>query len=189
MADGTIDARKNASKNNDGAQSPTEQVPFFAKPVNIIVFMVFPALFFILISNIATGFLTFLITRKQIEQSYLHQDGLFPEGKYRGPLLHIPEKLYLLHEVEKSNALNLELYLQLDNQNSAREVWEKSARIRHIINEIISSYSAEDFFSQSGIQRARRNMLEEINKILDESRIIDAYFTKLCIVHNSNNHT
>ena len=135
-------------------------------------------LFMLLITNILTSVIVFKSAKNYITQKYREKDGIYKPGMYRGALFHIERKKYNLDSGDTPLFLDLELYLELDNYKMADEVWEKTSRIQHIINEIITNKPVDYFNSRSGIQRARRHILESVNKILDTGRVVNVYFTE-----------
>ncbi|RJP61235.1 MAG: hypothetical protein C4541_02550 [Candidatus Auribacter fodinae] len=179
--DDTFSKKRRKTEENEPAP---EEPPFFAKTSNIILFMVMPALIAILLSNIATGYISFSLTKKFVKSKYYQDANIYPEGKYRGPVLHIERKYYQLQNAEVPLFLDFEAYIEIQDQSMIDEVWEKESRIRHIVNQTLTTSDAANFYSRSGIQHARRIMMEEINKIFKDARIVDVYFTEFKVVQN-----
>ncbi len=172
------------------ADGATEQLedhsdqPVITKPVQpafsvsagyIIMAGVF---FLLLITNILTAVIVFKAAKNYLTQKYREQAGIYKPGIYRGALFHLEKKQYNMDSSDTPLFLELELYLELSSYKMADEVWEKTSRIQHIINEIITNRPVNYFNSRSGIQRARRHILESVNKILETGQVVNVYLTR-----------
>lgn len=203
MPQDIVDKTEENEKNEDELEENEEQVAespdeadsvvtlsdFLQTPLKYVLGPVILVSFIgvLFISNITTNILVYKFTKERIEKKYMKGSHIVPAGKYRGPLLHIEKKHYMLKFKDTPIYLEMELYLEFESENMMREVWEKTANIEHIVNKIITNKPADYFKTTSGMQRARRLLLEATNRSLEVGRFVDLYFTEFRFVPNPEN--
>ncbi|MDX9703454.1 MAG: flagellar basal body-associated FliL family protein [Candidatus Auribacterota bacterium] len=155
-------------------------VDFILKHIRAILSTVVIGLLFVLfvVSNTVTGTICIVITKKILEAKYQKVEGFSPTNRYTNPLYYLGKGDYSM----KSDSgvpvyLRLDATFELDSRNVIDEVREKDARLKSIVREIFTNKRISDFNSKTGMQHARRLMLESINKILVSGKITNIYFT------------
>jgi len=138
----------------------------------VIVFL----LFVLILTNIISIAVTFILTRFILEKKYLHKEGITVATKYIGPIIQFNSDIYNLESKGDPVYLRIKVCLEMESNKMIDEVRENIPRIQNTINEIITNKPVDEFNSLSGIQCARRLMLESINKILVSGHIVDVYF-------------
>lgn len=131
----------------------------------------------LIVSNFVTMTLSVMATKKLIETKYQKREGIKTTNQYTGPLYYLHGGDYSMYSGTTPVYLRMHATIELDNRSVVDEVREKSSRIESIVREIVTNQQITDFSSRTGMQHARRLMLESINKILTSGKIADIYFT------------
>jgi len=170
---------ENTEQNEDEEQKPEQKSVLTESLKNaLVVVLVVLALGTLIVSNMVTASMAFSLGKKKMRKIFYEEKGLIPKGKFRGPLYHIREENYSVGFKDRPLFLQVETFLVLENTKMLDEVREKTTKIKNILVEIFTNYPLEEFKSTSGIQTARRMMLESINKILDKGRVKDVHFVR-----------
>ena len=164
----------------EGEEEQPAQKNAFLENLKSILMVVLVVLAFatLIISNMMTASMAFSLGKRSMKQKIYEENGLVPEGKYRGPLFHLEEENYSVGYKDRPLFLQVDTFLVLENNRMLEEVREKTINIKNILVEIFTNHPLDEFKSRSGMQTARRMMLESINKILDKGRIKDVYFVR-----------
>lgn len=130
------------------------------------------------VSNTVTGTMCIIITRKIVEAKYRKQEGFNTINKYTGPLYYHGKSDYSMKsDTDEPVYLRIDATFELDSTYVIDEVREKDARIKSIVREILTNKRINEFSARTGMQHARRLMLESVNKILTAGKITNIYFT------------
>lgn len=138
--------------------------------------LVFIIIIFILMSNLLTGYITFIVTRKIIQRNLVKKEKDIELNQLLGPVFLFGSSDYMVEFNDEPIYLRINLDFQLENLAMLDEVREKSPRIHNIVREVITNKSVNEFKARAGMQTARRLMLESINRILTKGKIKDIYF-------------
>ena len=174
---------ENIEENEDqkeGEEKEPEQKSAFVENLKniLMIVLVVLALGTLVVSNIVTASMAFSLGKIKMQKIFYEENGIIPAGKFRGPLYHLREENYSVGFKNRPLFLQVETFLVLENSRMLDEVREKTTKIKNILVEIFTNYPVEKFKSISGMQTARRMMLESINKILDDGRIKDVHFVR-----------
>ncbi|GEM_PF-2365787 len=164
-----------------GSVAVTQFESFFVH--GVIVFLVF----ILILTNIASITATFFATKFILEKKYLHKEGISKSTKFSGPLIRLNPEPYNLRSDGEPLFLKLTVCLEMESNKMIDEVRDNIPRIQNLMSEIVTNKPVEQFNSLSGIQYARRLMLESINKILVSGHIVDVYFLEYIIVKSDRN--
>ena len=138
--------------------------------------LIFVIIVLLVMSNLLTGYLTFLVTRKVIQKTLIESKSDIELNDLLGPLYIFGSTDYMVEFQDEPIYLRIDLNFELENLFMLDEVREKAPRIQNIVREIITNTSVDEFKSRAGMQTARRLMLESINRILTKGKIKDIYF-------------
>lgn len=179
MPEDTENIEENGEQSEGDEKEPEQKSPFVENLKNILVIvLVVLALGTLIVSNIVTASMAFSLGKIKMRKIFYEENGIIPAGKFRGHLYHLREENYSVGFKNRPLFLQVETFLVLENSKMLDEVREKTTKIKNILVEIFTNYPLEKFKSTSGMQTARRMMLESINKILDNGRIKDVHFVR-----------
>ncbi len=139
-----------------------------------------------IVSNSLTGFVCTIIATNIVEKKYRKHEGINTTNQFTGPLYVIGEGDYSMKSVDdKPVYLRMDIILELDSRKVIDEARENDSRMRSIIREIVTNKNIDEFSARTGMQHARRLMLEAINKILTRGKITNIYFTDYRFIWNN----
>lgn len=110
----------------------------------------------------------------------------------QNPLRH-PEYAVLLKKIitslippnsKENHMVSLEVYVECSSQQTAVEVFDRQAEIRHTILRVLETFSFEELSTDDGKEKLKVHIRAQINKILNTGRIQRLFFRSLNLLKN-----
>ena len=176
--DQALEKNDELEEEQEQTQTQGDEGNFFKDNIKVILSagLIFVIAVLLVMSNMLTGYITFLVTRQAVRKSFIESKNDIELNQMLGPLYLFGSKDYMVEFNDEPVYLRLNLNFELENILMLDEVREKAPRIQNIVREIITNKSVDEFKSRAGMQTARRLMLESINRILTKGKIQDIFF-------------
>jgi flagellar basal body-associated protein FliL len=86
-----------------------------------------------------------------------------------------------LSQTNAERYLKVDIALELDSSGAADEVRERLPQVLDLLINILSNKTLDDISSTSGRNMLRQEMIDKINAVLNNGRVVNVYFTEFVV--------